>query len=142
MRALAALLASASTPASRITGEVTESAALAYPERAADALRRLTALGVRVSIDDYGAGQSTLSYLRNLPASEIKIDKSFVTDLASSRSDQAMVRSTIDLAHQLGLEVVAEGVETREVLDLLRSYGCDGAQGWLIGRPTPAPTTR
>src|SRR3546814_20889988 len=88
--------------------------------------------------DDYGTGQSTLSYLKHLPAREIKIDKSFILMLESNRSDQAMVRSTIELAHELGFKVVAEGVETAEILDLLRSYGCDVAQGWHIGRPLPA----
>ena len=139
MADLSALLAASPVSPSQLTAEVTESAALAAPEQGAEALRRLADLGVRVSIDDYGAGQSTLSYLRVLPASEIKIDQSFVSDLAVNRSDQAMVRSTIDLAHQLGLRVVAEGVESREVLELLRNYGCDTAQGWLVGRPTPGP---
>src|SRR3546814_19532779 len=91
-----------------------------------------------LSIDDYGTGQSTLSYLKHLPAREIKIDKSFILMLESTRSDKAMVRSTIELAHELGFKVVAEGVETAEILDLLRSYGCDDAQGWHIGRPMPA----
>src|SRR3546814_9915956 len=91
-------------------------------------------LGIDLSIDDYGTGQSTLSYLKHLPAREIKIDKSFILMLESNRSDQAMVRSTIELAHELGFTVVAEGVETAEILDLLRSYGCDVAQGWHIDR--------
>src|SRR3546814_4340550 len=92
----------------------------------------LPILGIDLSIDDYGTGQSTLSYLKHLPAREIKIDKSFILMLESNRSDQAMVRSTIELTHELGFKVVAEGVETAEILDLLRSYGCDVAQGWHI----------
>jgi EAL domain-containing protein (putative c-di-GMP-specific phosphodiesterase class I)/CHASE2 domain-containing sensor protein len=118
-----------------LTLEVTESVSLNDPEAAIRALERLAATGVRLSIDDYGTGQSTLSYLKRLPAREIKIDQSFVKDLAESRSDQAMVRSTIELAHELGFKVVAEGVETAAVLDLLYSFGCDYAQGWHIGRP-------
>ena len=79
-----------------------------------------------------------MSYLKRLPAREIKIDKSFVQALEDSRSDQAMVRSTIDLAHELGFRVVAEGVENAKVLRLLETYSCDTAQGWHIGRPVPA----
>ncbi|USI72776.1 putative bifunctional diguanylate cyclase/phosphodiesterase [Sphingomonas morindae] len=121
-----------------LTLEVTESAAMTDPERAVEALHRLAALGVALSIDDYGTGQSTLSYLKRLPAREIKIDKSFVLTLEKSRSDQAMVRSTIELAHELGFKVVAEGVETEAVLRMLSGFGCDTAQGWHIGRPVPA----
>jgi EAL domain-containing protein (putative c-di-GMP-specific phosphodiesterase class I)/CHASE2 domain-containing sensor protein len=120
-----------------LTIEVTESASFKDVESAVAALERLAAMGIRLSIDDYGTGQSTLSYLKRLPASEIKIDKSFVTALETSRGDQAMVRSSIALAHELGFKVVAEGVETAAVMDLLASYGCDMAQGWHIGRPVP-----
>jgi EAL domain-containing protein (putative c-di-GMP-specific phosphodiesterase class I) len=90
---------------------------------------------VRISIDDYGTGQSTLDYLKKIPASEIKIDQSFVKGIADNRSDRLMVQSTIGLAHSLGRKVVAEGVEQREVLDLLIEMGCDVAQGFVIGRP-------
>jgi diguanylate cyclase len=123
--------------AGALTLEVTESATMLDPTRAVAALETLAALGVQLSIDDYGTGQSTLSYLKRLPAREIKIDKGFVLALESSRADQAMVRSTIELAHELGFRVVAEGVETQSVLDLLAGYGCDIGQGWHIGRPTP-----
>src|SRR3546814_6570336 len=92
-------------------------------DAAIPALEGLAELGIDLSIDDYGTGQSTLSYLKHLPAREIKIDKSFILMLESNRSDQAMVRSTIELAHELGFKVVAEGVATAEILDLLRSYG-------------------
>ncbi len=115
--------------------EVTESAAMADPEVAVAALERLSALGIKLSIDDYGTGQSTLSYLKRLPAREIKVDKGFVLALETSRSDQAMVRSTIDLAHELGFTVVAEGVETGAAYALLKSFGCDAAQGWFIAKP-------
>jgi diguanylate cyclase len=115
--------------------EVTESATLADPDRAVAAMEAMRKLGVGLSIDDYGTGQSTLTYLKRLPATEIKIDKSFVTDLVNSRHDQILVRSTIALAHELGFKVVAEGIETAECLKLLESLGCDVGQGWHIGKP-------
>ncbi len=90
-----------------------------------------------LSIDDYGTGFSTLEYLRKIPAKEIKIDRSFVSMLDKSQSDRIMVNSTIQLAHSLGRKVVAEGVETPEVLKELRRMGCDMAQGYHIGRPAP-----
>ncbi|MBU6269575.1 MAG: EAL domain-containing protein [Sphingomonadales bacterium] len=123
--------------AGRLTLEITESAVLADAGQAVAALEKLAAMGIRISIDDYGTGQSTLAYLKGLPASEIKIDKSFVTGLAESRSDQLLVESTIHLAHGLGYKVVGEGVETAEVRDMLASYGCDTVQGWHTGRPMP-----
>lgn len=121
-----------------LTLEVTESAALADPTRAIAALERIAERGIKLSIDDYGTGQSTLSYLKKLPAREIKIDKSFVLGLESNASDQAMVRSTIDLAHELGYGVVAEGIETETILAQLMAMGCDVGQGWHIGKPMPA----
>jgi EAL domain-containing protein (putative c-di-GMP-specific phosphodiesterase class I) len=121
-----------------LTLEVTESATLADPERAIAALERIASRGIKLSIDDYGTGQSTLTYLKRLPAREIKIDKSFVLGLEGNRGDQAMVRSTIELAHELGYAVVAEGVETAAVLDMLAAMGCDTGQGWHIGKPVPA----
>ena len=135
--ALKRILAADGFSPAMLTLEVTESAAMSDPEAAIPELERLAAMGIRLSIDDYGTGQSTLSYLKRLPGSEIKIDKSFILALESSRGDQAMVRSTIELAHELGYKVVAEGVETAATLDLLRAYGCDVAQGWHIGRPVP-----
>src|SRR5207237_1376475 len=98
-------------------------------------ISRLRDLGVNISIDDYGTGLSTLEYLKKIPASEIKIDQSFVKGIAENRSDRLMVQSTIGLAHSLGRKVVAEGVEHREILDLLIEMGCDIAQGFAIGRP-------
>lgn len=121
-----------------ITLEVTESATLDGAETAIAVLERMRALGARVSIDDYGTGNATLSYLKSFPTDEIKIDKSFVTAIETNASDRILVRSTIELAHELGLAVVAEGVEDASCLNLLRSYGCDIAQGWTIGRPMPA----
>lgn len=121
-----------------LTLEVTESAALNDPDRAVAALERIAARGIKLSIDDYGTGQSTLSYLKRLPAREIKIDKSFILGLETNPSDQAMVRSTIDLAHELGYVVVAEGIENEAILSCLRTLGCDTGQGWHIGKPVPA----
>jgi len=114
--------------------EITESAILGSPRKAIEALTEFREMGIELSVDDYGTGQSTLSYLKQLPVSELKIDKSFVTSMCDNENDRIMVKSTIDLAHQLGLKVVAEGVEDERTLDLLRSLGCDYAQGYLIGK--------
>ncbi|WP_304560326.1 putative bifunctional diguanylate cyclase/phosphodiesterase [Sphingomonas immobilis] len=138
LTAVRAMVADGSIDPSLLTLEVTESATMADPQRAITALEQLAALGIGLSIDDYGTGQSTLTYLKRLPAKEIKIDKSFVLGLADNRSDQVMVRSTIELAHELGYKVVAEGVETQSILDVLTAAGCDYAQGWHIGRPIRA----
>jgi EAL domain-containing protein (putative c-di-GMP-specific phosphodiesterase class I)/CHASE2 domain-containing sensor protein len=121
--------------ARRLTLEITESAALAG-SAGTEELNSLRALGVHISIDDYGTGQSTLSYLKTLPATELKIDRSFVQVVATSRSDAAVVDSTVKLAHALGLVVVAEGVESEEVLNLLRQMNCDMVQGYYFGEPS------
>src|SRR5581483_2061431 len=122
----------------RVLVEMTETALLADPERAARGLRRLAAAGIRVSLDDFGQGQTSLGYLSTLPLHEVKIDKSFVLDMLEDRSHAAIVRSVIDLAHNLGFEVVAEGVETDAILSELELLGCDIAQGFLLARPMPA----
>jgi EAL domain-containing protein (putative c-di-GMP-specific phosphodiesterase class I)/CHASE2 domain-containing sensor protein len=122
---------------SSLTLEVTESAILRSPQKAIDALNALREMGIKLSVDDYGTGQSTLSYLKQLPVSELKIDKSFVTSMCDNANDRIMVRSTIDMAHELGLVVVAEGVEDARTLQELRSLGCDFAQGYLIGKAMP-----
>ena len=98
-------------------------------------LSRLREIGVRIAIDDYGTGLSTLDYLKRIPANEIKIDQSFVKGIVENRSDRLMVQSTIGLAHSLGRVVVAEGVEHREIIDVLVELECDIAQGFAIGRP-------
>jgi diguanylate cyclase len=121
--------------AQRLTLEITESATLADTQVALAAGQRLKDLGIRLSIDDYGTGQSTLTYLKTFSASEIKIDKSFVTHMLSSRSDQILVRSTIELAHELGFDVVAEGIEDGDCLAKLAEFGCDIGQGWHLGKP-------
>lgn len=121
----------------RLIFEVTESAAMADMAAAIAALEAHRARGIVISMDDYGTGQSTLSYLRQLPISELKIDRMFVQNAHINPDDAVLVRSTIELAHQLGIRVVAEGVEDRACLDFLRSVGCDYAQGWLVGKPMP-----
>jgi EAL domain-containing protein (putative c-di-GMP-specific phosphodiesterase class I) len=115
--------------------EVTETSVIRDPAGAIANLKRFDAIGIRISIDDYGSGLSSLAYLKQLPASELKIDKLFVTQLTSSNRDPLIVRSTIDLAHALDMEVVAEGVETPAALALLTVMGCDLVQGFLISRP-------
>ena len=119
----------------QLTLELTETAALAGTGSALDMLGSLRDLGVTISIDDYGTGLSTLEYLKKIPATEIKIDQSFVKGMVDNRSDRLMVQSTIGLAHSLGRKVVAEGVERKDVLDALIEMGCDVAQGFIIGRP-------
>ncbi|MGN6154327.1 MAG: EAL domain-containing protein [Sphingomicrobium sp.] len=118
-----------------LTLELTETAAIAGSGEALDMLTQLRDLGVNISIDDYGTGLSTLDYLKRIPASEIKIDQSFVRGMVENRSERLMVSSTIALAHSLGRTIVAEGVETRESLELLAEMECDIAQGFITGRP-------
>ena len=128
-------LSHAGVPASQLTLEVTESALIRSQSEAVETLTRLRERGVRLAVDDYGTGQSTLSYLKHLPVHEVKIDKGFVTALATDESDAILVRSTINLAHDLGLEVVAEGIEDQQTLDALRDLGCDYAQGYFVSKP-------
>ncbi|MFL6760302.1 EAL domain-containing protein [Sphingomonas sp.] len=132
---LSALLARHGLAAQHLTLELTETAALTGTGEGLDMIARLRDLGVNIAIDDYGTGLSTLEYLKKIPATEIKIDQSFVKGIVDNRSDRLMVQSTIGLAHSLGRKVVAEGVETRDILDLLIEMGCDIAQGFAIGRP-------
>jgi len=132
---LSALLARHGLSPQHLTLELTETAALAGSGDELDMITRLRDLGVRIAIDDYGTGLSTLDYLKKIPANEIKIDQSFVKGIVDNRSDRLMVQSTIGLAHSLDRKVVAEGVEQRDILDLLVTMGCDIAQGFAIGRP-------
>ncbi|HPU50499.1 MAG TPA: EAL domain-containing protein [Burkholderiaceae bacterium] len=118
--------------------EITESAIMDDPLRAEQTLQGLHDMGVALSIDDFGTGYSSLAYLKRLPVDQLKIDRSFVMNMERDRADVMIVRSTIDLAHNLGLKVVAEGVETEAQLALLGELGCDEAQGYLLGRPMPA----
>jgi diguanylate cyclase (GGDEF)-like protein/PAS domain S-box-containing protein len=122
----------------KLSLEITEGTIIA--NEAEDTLARLHRIGVQISVDDFGTGYSTLAYLKRLPVREIKIDKSFVIDMATNRDGAAIVRSTIDLGHSLGLTVVAEGVEDEPTAALLREYGCDFLQGFHISRPAaPGP---
>ncbi len=118
--------------------ELTESVVLRDIEASSALMQRLRAMGVRVSIDDFGTGYSSLSYLRRLPLDTLKIDRAFLRDLTSPGGSMPLVQTIVNLAHQHSLEVIAEGVETQDQLDLLRAAGCDKAQGHLFGRPQPA----
>ena len=121
----------------KLVVEVTESAAMDDPHRAVAVLAALRATGIGVSVDDFGTGNASIEYLAKLPASEIKIDRSFITNLLDDPRSEAIVRSTIDLARNLDLTVVAEGIETEAVLRHLSALGCDTAQGYFISRPQP-----
>jgi EAL domain-containing protein (putative c-di-GMP-specific phosphodiesterase class I) len=118
--------------------EITESAIMVDPERALQTLQDLRKAGVRIAIDDFGVGYSSLGYLRKLPADELKIDKSFVLNMAVNRDDASIVRSVVGLGHNLGLRVVAEGLDNKRSLDMLVEMGCDMGQGFFLSRPVPA----
>ena len=118
--------------------EITESAIMDDPVRAQNTLERLHAMGMDLSIDDFGTGYSSLAYLKRLPVDELKIDKSFVLNMENDIGDTKIVRSTIDLGHNMGLRVVAEGIETEAVWRLLARMGCDQGQGYFMSRPMPA----
>jgi EAL domain-containing protein (putative c-di-GMP-specific phosphodiesterase class I) len=130
------MISRARVPPSSLTLELTESALIdtGVPGLA----ERLEEMGERLSIDDFGTGYSSLVYLQRLPVVEIKADRSFVTGLASAPDDAVIVRSIIDLAHNLSLSVVAEGVEDERAMEILIEYGCDAAQGYYFSRPLPA----
>jgi diguanylate cyclase (GGDEF)-like protein len=133
-----ALLVKHIVPAEAFCLEITESAIMDDPQRAMATLERLSKLGFRLSIDDFGTGYSSLAYLKRLPVDEIKIDRSFVMSMEKDANDARIVRSTIDLAHGLGLTVVAEGVENAQVWQMLREQACDEAQGFHMSRPMPS----
>ena len=122
----------------RLELEITESSIMADPARAMEILTALHNLGVRLAVDDFGTGYSSLSSLKRLPINAVKIDKTFVQNMQSDENDLLIVQSIIDLAHNMGLEVVAEGVENAKVVDMLKLLGCDFIQGWHRGRPVPA----
>ena len=134
---VARLLTTHRLAAEKLTLELTETAAANSSESSFDTLDKLRRLGVKISIDDYGTGLSNLNYLRRIPATEIKIDRSFVQAMTRSHDDRVLVSSTIELAHSLGHRVVAEGVEDGETLEALKRVGCDVAQGYFIGKPLP-----
>ncbi len=122
----------------RLYVEITETSLMTDPERAALVLQALHRAGIGISIDDFGTGQTSLSYLSALPIDEIKIDRSFIADMTTSVGHHAIVRSIIDLGHNLGFHVVGEGVESQEIASALTAASCDVAQGYLNARPMPA----
>ena len=125
-------------PARLLRLEITESALLAEPTRAREVLSRLHAAGVRISIDDFGTGYSSMGHLKHLPVDELKVDRSYVAEMSTSAEDAALVRSVIDLGHELGMTVVAEGVEDAATVLALTDLQCDVAQGFLFCRPGSA----
>ncbi|MEJ2554404.1 MAG: EAL domain-containing protein, partial [Gammaproteobacteria bacterium] len=129
----------AEAPPESIELEITENTLMSNIDRCTETLKNLSRMGIKIAIDDFGTGYSSLSYLKRLPIDHIKIDRSFVQDMNRDDSDAAIVRSVIDLGHNLGIKVIAEGVEHQDSLALLRNLGCDAAQGYHIGRPMPAP---
>ncbi|MHB1207810.1 MAG: EAL domain-containing protein, partial [Rhodospirillaceae bacterium] len=135
---VARLLEAHGVPASALILEITESAVMEDPTHALEVLAQLHGMGLTLSIDDYGTGYSSMAYLKRLPVQEIKIDKSFVLKLASNRGDAILVKSTIELGHNLGLKVTAEGIEDEESLKILQAYGCETGQGYFISKPIPA----
>ena len=118
--------------------EITENMLMADLEHGNQILGRLSQCGVGVAIDDFGTGYSSLAYLKSLPIRTVKIDKSFILDMGENDNDAVIVRSIVDLGHNLGFQVIAEGVETLEAWQLLEILGCDAAQGYFISRPAPA----
>jgi len=135
---IAEMVAQAGVEPSSLELEITESAIIADPERAGATLERIRALGVRVAVDDFGTGFSSMSHLKRLPLTALKIDVSFVRQMLASPADRAIVESTIHLAHDLGLSVVAEGIEDEATMAALRAHGCDEGQGFFIGLPMTA----
>ena len=135
---VARLLDSSGVPARRLQLELTENTIMRDPTRSLAVLSELRDLGVRLAVDDFGTGYSSLSYLKHLPVTELKIDRSFVMQMRTDESDERIVQSTIDLSRNLGLRVVAEGVEDGETLSRLGEIGCHDAQGFYLGRPLPA----
>jgi EAL domain-containing protein (putative c-di-GMP-specific phosphodiesterase class I) len=135
VEAVQSLLVTHALPGERLTLEITESHLMSDPARTAEVLGGLADLGVRLSIDDFGTGYSSLAYLKQLPVTEIKVDKSFVREIAHDEEDAAIVEAIIQLAHTLRLEVVAEGVEDQGAQDRLADLGCDLFQGYHLARP-------
>jgi diguanylate cyclase (GGDEF)-like protein len=139
---ISALLSEHSVPPAMLCLEITESGFMEDPTHAQKVLERLAAIGLKLSIDDYGTGYSSLSYIMQLPVTELKIDRSFVSHMSDDRDLKTIVRSTIELGHSLGLKVVAEGVEDGKGFALLRELGCDDAQGYFMSPPLPAEAFR
>jgi EAL domain-containing protein (putative c-di-GMP-specific phosphodiesterase class I) len=134
---VAELLADCEVPARLLTLEITESAIMADPDRAMRVVQELDGLGVHLSIDDFGTGYSSMAYLKNLPVHELKIDRSFVSSMTTSERDAVIVRSTVELGRNLGLHVIAEGVEDSATWHELDAVGCHAIQGYYVSRPVP-----
>lgn len=132
------ILAETGTPAAKIVLEVTETAMMQEIKKSAIILEELRHLGLKIAVDDFGTGYSSLAYLKRLPINTIKIDRSFVRDVTIDTDDAAITRTIIAMGHNLGLRVVAEGVETNEQMRFLQECGCDEVQGFLIATPLPA----
>lgn len=135
LRKVSRIMKQEDMPPNSLELEVTENIVMLDPDAAADTLKKLRTLGVRIAIDDFGTGYSSLSYLKRFPLDALKIDQSFVRDLTKDPSDAAIVEASITLGKKLGLEVIAEGVETKEQFEILRAHGCDLAQGYYVSRP-------
>lgn len=133
------LLEEAGVPPGQVTFELTETTVMSDPEYALNVLDRIARRGIRISIDDFGTGYSSLAYIKKLPVGELKIDRSFVRDMVNDANDAAIVRTTIGLAHNMGIRVVAEGVEDAVTVEALRGLECDQIQGYHISRPLPLP---
>ncbi|MDX1457211.1 MAG: EAL domain-containing protein, partial [Marinobacter sp.] len=131
------LMASHPQHRGHITLEVTETSMMLDPINSLRALQSLDATGIPLSIDDFGSGYSSLSYIKQLPAREIKIDRSLVTELPSQSEDRVIVQTTINMCHSLGYQVVAEGVENQGTMALLQEMGCDMVQGFILSKPMP-----
>jgi EAL domain-containing protein (putative c-di-GMP-specific phosphodiesterase class I) len=123
----------------RLQLEITESTVMSDQRRGHETLERLRAMGIRLSIDDFGTGYSSLAYLKGLPVHELKIDRGFVMNMTTDQADAFIVRCAVDLGRDLGLQVIAEGVEDEATLEALSALGCHGAQGYFFSRPVPAP---
>jgi EAL domain-containing protein (putative c-di-GMP-specific phosphodiesterase class I) len=132
------LLGAYGVPADALQLEITESMIMSDPDRALATVSRLSDLGMRLSVDDFGTGYSSLANLRKMPIDELKIDRSFVSPMLRDESDLIIVRSTINMGHDLGLRIIAEGVEDGATLEQLAELGCDLAQGYHVSRPMPA----
>jgi EAL domain-containing protein (putative c-di-GMP-specific phosphodiesterase class I) len=130
-------LSTSGLPARRLEVEITEGVLLQESEKTLQTLYRLRELGVRVSMDDFGTGYSSLSYLRSFPFDKIKIDRSFVQDLATKPDGEAIIRAVAGLGRSLGMTTVAEGVETPDQMERIRAEGCTDVQGYLVSRPVP-----
>jgi EAL domain-containing protein (putative c-di-GMP-specific phosphodiesterase class I) len=132
---IAGVAASAAIKPEWIMLEITEGSVMNDPESSLEIIERLHRMGYQFSIDDFGTGHSSLAYLKKMPLTELKIDKSFVVDIMNSENDATIVKATINLAHNLGLQVTAEGVENKEIMAKLKDYGCDVVQGYYLNEP-------